>query len=154
MMGGVLLAEVAAVVNAGRPRRARAGAAAELIRTATGARWVGIYSVVDGFVRNEGWSGPGAPAHPQFSVTDGLTSHAISGRSIAVSNDVTRDPRYLTNQSDTGSELIVPVLHAGDVIGTLDVESNQPAAFTGPAIAQYEALAEALRALWQRTDRD
>lgn len=100
---------------------------------------------------NEGWSGPGAPAHPTFPATQGLTGHAVQARAIALSNDVRRDPRYLTNQDDSGSELIVPVLIAGQVVGTLDVESDATGAFGAAQIACYEELALALRPLW--TDR-
>lgn len=43
---------------------------------------MGIYSVNGGVVANETWSGPAAPAHPTFPVTQGLTAHA-SGRTGA-----------------------------------------------------------------------
>jgi putative methionine-R-sulfoxide reductase with GAF domain len=85
-----------------------------------------------------------------FSVRQGLTSHAIRTCAIAVSNDVARDPRYLTNQDDSGSELIVPVLAEDRVVGTLDIESADIGAFSGTAIRRYEILAEALLPLWQQ----
>lgn len=69
--------------------------------------------------------------------------------SVALSNDVARDPRYLTNQDDSGSELIVPTLVDGRVVGTLDVESGRPGGFDGTAIARYEHLATALHPLWR-----
>jgi putative methionine-R-sulfoxide reductase with GAF domain len=70
---------------------------------------VGIYTVAAGTVSNEAWSGTGPPAHPTFPATEGLTAHAIAARAVALSNDVAADPRYLTNQADTGSELIIPI---------------------------------------------
>jgi hypothetical protein len=75
------------------------------------AWWIGIYTVADGLVtkRRLGWSGPGAPAHPVFAATKGLTGHAVRAGAMAVSNNVAAEPRYLTNQEDSGSELIVPV---------------------------------------------
>ena len=39
---------------------------ADAIRNRTGWRWVGMYTLVDGLVRNDAWSGPAAPAHPSF----------------------------------------------------------------------------------------
>jgi putative methionine-R-sulfoxide reductase with GAF domain len=139
----------AAVVGEG-DRAARAKRAADLIRTVTSARWVGIYTVAEGLVTNEGWSGPGAPAYPSFSVSQGLTAHAIRGRRAVVSNDVAADPRYLTNQDDSGSEVIVPVLGEGDqsVIGTLDIESGSLNAFDEGAVRDFEAIARQLRPLW------
>jgi len=129
-------------------RAQRANVVADLIRRGTGARWVGVYSVAGGVVTNEAWSGPAAPAHPTFPVTQGLTGHAVRTGSIAMSNDVGADPRYLINQDDSGSELIVPVLADGRVVGTLDIESDTVGRFGGAEIARYESLAAALRPLW------
>ena len=145
-----VLAQLDEIVTDGGPRRERAGRAADAIRRAARARWVGIYTVADAVVANEGWSGPGAPAHPSFPITAGLTSHAVRTGSVALSNDVARDPRYLTNQDDSGSELIVPIVLDGRVVGTLDVESDAPGSFDGAAVVRYERLAAALRPLWDR----
>lgn len=147
-MGDSLLDRVTAAVTSDRSRSDRACAAADLIRQSTAARWVGIYTVAGGSVSNEAWSGPSAPAHPTFPVTAGLTAHAVATAALAVSNDVANDPRYLANQDDSGSELIVPVTVAGSVVGTLDVESDAVGAFAATDIALYENLADALRPLW------
>jgi len=95
-------------------------------------------------------SGPGAPAYPSFAVTTGLTADAVRTGAPALSNDVSRDPQYLANQSDSGSELIVPILADGRVAGTLDVESDRIGAFGGSSILDYERLAEALRPPWDQ----
>lgn len=139
---------LARTVRSPGSRAERALAAATVVRDRTAARWVGIYSVRDGLVVNEAWSGPAAPAHPTFAVTQGLTGHAVASGRVAVSNDVAHDPRYLTNQTDTGSELIVPVIRAGAVVGTLDVERDVVAGFDGDSIAAYERLAALLQPLW------
>ncbi len=135
-------------VLADAPCPARAQAAVSAMQAATGARWVGVYTVVDGRVHNEAWSGPAAPAHPDFDAAQGLTAHAIAARAIAVSNNVGQDPRYLANQEDSGSELIIPVVLGGHTVGTLDIESDQIGAFDGTSIARFEAMASALRGLW------
>ena len=100
-------------VTADAPVERRAGRAAERICAGTGRRWVGIYRVTGREVRNLGWSGPAPPAYPTFPADQGLTGAAIRSGSTVVSNDVATDPRYLTNQDTTGSELIVPILIAG-----------------------------------------
>lgn len=143
----VLNAIRSAVADDG-PRAERAEAAAAAIRSASVARWVGLYTVDAGVVRNEAWRGPTAPAHPRFQADQGLTAHAITGRAIALSNDVAHDPRYLANQSDTGSELIVPIVLDGQVVGTLDVEDDHTGWFDGAAVARCEAIADTLRPLW------
>ena len=105
-----LLEDVRRAAGADQPIEERAARAAELIRMRTGRRWVGIYRVTDTEVRSLAWSGPEAPAHPNFPIERGLTGAAIRSRSTVLSNDVANDSRYLTNQESTGSELIVPVL--------------------------------------------
>jgi putative methionine-R-sulfoxide reductase with GAF domain len=144
-----LLAELDAVFDQpALSRAARAALVAERIQEASGARWVGIYSVDQTHVTNEAWVGPGPPAHPTFQITEGLTSHAVATRSPALSNDVARDPRYLSNQDDSGSELIIPILLGERVVGTLDVESDRIGAFDGATVAQLERIAAALVRLW------
>lgn len=145
-----MIAQLGAVVTEAEPRSVRAGRAAEVIRHATSAPWVGIYTVTDAVVTCDGWSGPGAPAYLSFAVTEGPTAHAVRTGSIAVSNDVSHDPRYLANQDDSGSELIVPVLANGRTVGTLDVESSRTGAFGGASILHYERLAATLRPLWDQ----
>jgi putative methionine-R-sulfoxide reductase with GAF domain len=107
-----------------RPRRGRAADAAAMIKEHVGARWVGIYSVSDGRVKVEAWRGVGPPAHPVFPADRGLTGEAIRTAEAVGSNDIAHDSRYLTNQTDSGSELIVPVLLDGEVVGTLDIERS------------------------------
>jgi GAF domain-containing protein len=147
-MDAELLRRIAAAVGAPGSRSQRAQAVADLIRDATGQRWVGIYTVTDTSVLNEAWSGPGPPAFPTFPREKGLTAHALRARALALSNDVAHDPRYLANQDDSGSELILPVLRDGKVVGTVDIESNEVGAFDGTLIASHQRYAEALAALW------
>jgi len=44
--------------------------------------------------------------------------------------DVTADPRYLMVNPETKSELAIPMMHQGKVIGVLDLESPQLNYFT------------------------
>jgi putative methionine-R-sulfoxide reductase with GAF domain len=143
-----LLTTLRTIVSSEGSRVARGRTAVAAIRNATAAQWVGLYSVTSDRVTNEAWIGPAAPAHPTFGADQGLTAHAIAAGAVAVSNDVQRDPRYLANQADSGSELIVPIIRDGRVVGTLDVEDDCPGAFDGAAFQRYERLAEALRPLW------
>lgn len=139
-----LVEEVRSEAGADAAAGERAGRAAELIRTRTGRRWVGIYRVAGSQVRNLAWSGAGAPAYPNFPIERGLTGAAIRSRSTVVSNDVANDPRYLTNQESTGSELIVPVLLNGTVVGTLDIEDAATDAFGEQDRRLFEHVAAAL----------
>jgi len=126
---------------------------ARLINESGNYRWVGLYDVdhVAGFVTNIVWSGPGAPEFPTFPITRGLTGSAISGRTTVNVGNVAADPRYLTAFETTKSEIIVPIFGAASraVVGTIDVESEQPNAFDAKAQSLLEDCAELLRPLWQ-----
>jgi L-methionine (R)-S-oxide reductase len=138
-------------VLAGDQHRAeKAVRIAELVRQAGSYRWVGLYAVTDQEITAIGWSGPGAPAHPRFPVTQGLSGTAVATRRAVVVNDVTADPRYLTAFASTLSEAIVPVVDpgTGTVVGTLDVESAHRDAFTDADRQALEGCAAALTDLF------
>jgi L-methionine (R)-S-oxide reductase len=143
-----LVADVRREVAGDAAAEERASRAAELIRGRTGRRWVGVYRVTSSEVRNLAWSGPAAPAYPSFPIERGLTGAAVRSRRTVVANDVASDPRYLTNQESTGSELIVPVLADGTVVGTLDIEDAATDAFDEEDQALFESLAAALTGLY------
>jgi L-methionine (R)-S-oxide reductase len=128
---------------------------AALIRQAGSYRWVGLYAVTDEEVAAVGWSGPGAPAHPRFPVTQGLSGAAVAGGRAVVVNDVTADPRYLTAFASTLSEAVVPVVDpgTGTVVGTLDVESAERDAFTDADRHALEECAAALPGLFAEAGR-
>src|SRR5919109_1729253 len=126
------------------PIEERAQRIADLVRTHTRRRWVGVYRVTSNEVMNLAWSGPAPPAHARFPATRGLTGAAIASRSSVVSNDVARDPRPLTALESTGSELIVPVLVQGSVVGTLDIEDARTGAFGADDQKLFEQVAQAV----------
>jgi L-methionine (R)-S-oxide reductase len=131
-------------------RAVRAKRLAELIRKLGDYRWVGVYDVDDEDVSIIGWYGPGAPEHPTFPANQGLTGAAIATKKAVNVGDVRNDPRYLTTFGNTLSEIIVPVLDpSGEhVIGTVDVESDQPNAFAAGDQRMIEQCAQAALPLW------
>jgi len=80
-----------------------------------------------------------------------LQTRAIAGRLAACAvntliavNDVESDPRYLVRYPDrihTRSELCVPIQIGGDVVGILDVQSDQRGAFNHSDLRTMEILA-------------
>ena len=103
-------AKIRSLVSGSENRQEKAKSLAALIQVHGRYRWVGVYDVGHETVSILAWSGPGAPAYPVFPVTKGLTSTAITQKSLVVVNDVSMDPRYLTAFGSTRSEMIVPVL--------------------------------------------
>lgn len=74
--------------------------------------------------------------------------HANSER--ASRGDVSADPRYLTAFGSTRSEIIVPVLdaEANNVVGTIDVESEEQNAFSKDVQDLLESCSAVIRPLW------
>lgn len=148
MREGELLEAVRLEAGRDAPVEERATRIAELVRRRTGRRWVGVYRVDPDEVVNLAWSGPAAPANPRFPLDRGLTGAALASGHSIVSNDVTRDPRYLTALDSTGSELIVPVVREGRPVGTLDVEDERTGAFDEGDEELFRRVAEALVGLY------
>jgi phosphoserine phosphatase RsbU/P len=68
--------------------------------------------------------------HWRLPMGDGIIGTAAStGQAIRV-GDVSKDPRYLSAVDAVRSELAVPLIARGRVIGVMDIESRQPDYFT------------------------
>lgn len=145
---------IASTLHTAEDRTTKARNIADLIRATRSYRWVGVYDVGPEMVSIIAYSGPSAPAYPQFPVTKGLTATAIREKKTVVVGDVASDPRYLTAFGTTRSEIIIPVLDdkTGSVIGTIDVESNQPNAFSEEDQRMLEEYAKEARKLWNKLD--
>jgi putative methionine-R-sulfoxide reductase with GAF domain len=147
-----LLSQLQNIVVTARDRQASLQEAAALIRSNANYRWVGLYEIdhAAGLVRNVCWSGPGPPEHPTFPLTQGLTNAAVAQRQIVNVGDVSADPRYLTAFGTTRSEIIIPVFdRAGErALGTIDVESEDPNAFTKEIEDLLAACSAVIRPLW------
>lgn len=148
-----LMTDLHTLVSTQKDRVAALQGIAELLRTSGGFRWVGLYDVdhSSGRVSNIVWSGPHAPEYPAFPVTKGLTGAAISSGKTVNVGDVAADPRYLTAFGSTKSEIIVPVLDGTSqtVVGTIDVESEEPNAFTEDVQALLEGCSDVICSLWR-----
>ncbi|MGB9470717.1 MAG: GAF domain-containing protein [Candidatus Acidiferrum sp.] len=105
---------------------------AEAIAGERGYCWVGIYEVTPTDIGMIACTGTTPPAFPRFPLSKGLCGSAVALRSIVNVADVQEDPRWLTKFGTTRSEIIVPIITAaGQVIGLIDVESDQLNAFSG-----------------------
>jgi len=149
-----LMMDLHSLVSTAKDRVATFQDIAELLRSSGSYRWVGLYDVdyTAGVVKNTVWSGPSAPEYPMFPITKGLTSAAISFGKTVNARDVEADPRYLTAFGTTRSEIVVPVFDgtSESVVGTIDVESEKPNAFTDDVQTLLEACSRVIRPLWRR----
>jgi len=144
------LNQVRAIAMGGDDRTEKARRLAELIRRLGEYRWVGVYDVGIEMVSLIAWVGPEAPENPSFPVSKGLTGAAIAEKRAVICGDVRNDRRYLTSLGTTLSEIIVPVLApgGGNVIGTVDVESEKLNAFMGRDQQMIEQCVQAALPLW------
>jgi GAF domain-containing protein len=97
--------------------------------------WVGFYMIEKGGLGEDPVLvlGPYVGAvtqHTRIPLNQGICGAAASSGQTVVVDDVKSDPRYLACSIETRSEIVVPVLVKGKVIGELDVDSHTPAAFS------------------------
>ena len=91
--------------------------------------WVGIY-LVDGDDLVLGpWNGPQATEHVRIPVGQGVCGAAAASGETEIVDDVNADPRYLACFPSTRSEIVVPIVNEGTVVGEIDIDSDRPAAF-------------------------
>ncbi len=106
-------------------------------------------------------------------VGSGITGWVAAHRRTLRVNDVEDDPRYIPGGANTRSEMAVPLVYRSELLGVLNVESEQPSAYTetdeellgtlGGSLAaiianarlleQIRAQAERERVLFEITDK-
>jgi len=66
----------------------------------------------------------------QFSVGSGITGWAAAHRRSLRVNNVQEDLRYIASSTNTRSEMAVPLIYRSELLGVLNVESEQLSAYT------------------------
>src|SRR5438477_3048808 len=77
----------------------------------------------------------------RVAASEGIVGAAATLREPVLVPDVTADPRYLLVNPETRSELAIPMLHKGKIIGVLDLESAQLNAFNAEHVQTLSILA-------------
>ena len=80
----------------------------------------------------------------RVAASEGLVGAAAMLREPVLVPDVTKDERYLMVNPETRSELAIPMMHKGKVIGVLDLESPQLNYFTADHVQTLSILASNL----------
>src|SRR5579871_2934117 len=75
------------------------------------------------------------------AASEGIVGAAATLREPVLVPDVTADPRYIMANPETRSELAIPMMHKGRVIGVLDLESPQVNYFTEDHVQTLSILA-------------
>ena len=94
--------------------------------------WVGFYMIEKGRLGEDPMLvlGPYVGAvtqHTRIPLNQGICGAAASSGHTVVIDDVGKD---LACSIETKSEIVAPVFVKGEVVGEIDIDSHQPAAFT------------------------
>lgn len=146
-----LLADLrSAIATAPDPIRAMTAAVALLKERLPHYTWVGIYLLEGDTLVLGPFLGKPSP-HTRIPLGQGICGAAATEKATIIVDDVNADPRYLACSIETKSEIVVPIMDIGPdgkrVLGEIDIDSDQPAAF-GPvdrALLEHVAAALALR---------
>mgnify|MGYP000638318407 CR=1 FL=1 len=77
----------------------------------------------------------------RIALSEGLTGAAASSKEPVIVGDVREDPRYIAVEPDVRSELVMPLVFKGRVVGVFDLESRELNRFTHEHIKVLTPLA-------------
>ncbi len=95
--------------------------------------WVGFYMIEESPGRSPllvlgPYQGAMTP-HTRIPLNQGICGAAASTGATVIVDDVSQDDRYLACSLETKSEIVVPIVAQGKVVGELDIDSHFLAAF-------------------------
>ena len=137
-----LLAQTRALLAGEHDRIANAANLSALVYNALpDLNWVGFYF----FDGTELVVGPfqGLPACVRIPLDKGVCGAAARSRQTQRIADVHAFPGHIACDSASRSELVVPLLRDGDLLGVFDLDSPQPARFDADDQRGLEAIAAA-----------
>lgn len=104
-----------------------ANGAALIYHSLPDLNWAGFYLLKDG----ELVVGPfqGKPACVRIAMGKGVCGTAAAQRTTQVVRDVNQFPGHIACDAASNSEIVVPMIRNGDVIGVLDLDSPKLARF-------------------------
>ena len=123
------LANIDDLIRAERdPERAMERVVEILKREMPHYTWVGIYLLEGDELVLGPFRGQPSP-HTRIPIGSGICGAAARERETIIVDDVNADSRYLACSLDTKSEIVVPIMNGAQVLGEIDIDSDQPAAF-------------------------
>ena len=129
---GLLAGESDPIANA-------ANTSALLFQMMPDLNWAGFYIMRDG----ELVLGPfqGKPACVRIPVGRGVCGAAVARRQSMLVEDVHAFPGHIACDAASRSELVVPLIRDGEVIGVIDLDSPRPSRFDSADQAGIEQIA-------------
>ncbi|MDG6909753.1 MAG: GAF domain-containing protein [Nitrososphaerota archaeon] len=143
-----LLVRIDTAVGASKGKAAREAIVKVLNSAVQSYTWVGIYSAEGKDLVLDAWSGPAATEHTRIPIGKGVCGFAAKAGRTEIVSDVSKDPRYLQCFLSTKSEIVVPVLSQGTVVGEIDIDGDQLDAFSSLDREFLEAVAKKAASHW------
>ena len=135
-----LAQELAALLSGERDFIANAANTAALLFAALPqVNWAGFYFLKDGALL----VGPfqGKPACVRIALGRGVCGTCAAERRTLVVSDVHAFPGHIACDADSRAEIVVPLMHQGELLGVLDVDSPVAARFDAADGRGLEGLA-------------
>ena len=119
-----------------------ANAAGLIFESLPDLNWAGFYRNVDGVLV----LGPfqGRPACIRIALGQGVCGVAAESREVQRVDDVHAFPGHIACDSASNSEIVLPLIRAGELLGVLDLDSPKPARFDDEDEAGLRRIAEIL----------
>jgi GAF domain-containing protein len=119
-----------------------ANAAALIFESLPDVNWVGFYRNIGG----ELVLGPfqGRPACIRIKFGEGVCGAAAATRQVQRVDDVNAFPGHIACDSASNSEIVVPLIRDGELLGVLDIDSPNRARFNAEDEAGVVRLGEIL----------
>ena len=141
----LLLAQVKAMVRDESDAVANMANVAALIHEAFRFWWTGFYRVSSDQLVLGPFQGPVACTRIGFG--KGVCGTAWKERRTIVVADVEQFPGHIACSSESKSEIVVPLINKGEVVGVLDIDSERLATFDATDRLWLEQIAEAVAAV-------
>ncbi len=141
----LLLKQVGSLVAGESDTTANLANATAAIHEAFGFWWTGFYLVKDEELVLGPFQGPVACTRIPFG--KGVCGTSWARRSTVVVPDVEEFPGHIACSSASRSEIVVPLIRGGEVLGVLDIDSRELATFDDTDAAGLEPIAALLAAL-------
>ncbi len=136
----LLLAQVKAMVKDESDAVANMANVAALIQETFRFWWTGFYRVVDNQLVLGPFQGPVACTRIGFG--KGVCGTSWKEKKTYVVEDVEQFPGHIACSSESRSEIVVPLIKQGEVVGVLDIDSEKLATFDATDKEWLEQIAE------------
>jgi GAF domain-containing protein len=123
----ILLPQIKELISNEKDRIANMANVAAALKQAFGFFWVGFYLVKGDELVLGPFQGPVACTRIPFG--KGVCGTALKERRTIIVPDVEQFPGHIACNSESKSEIVVPVFDNGEIIGVLDIDSDRLNAF-------------------------